>query len=92
MREQADKKGGGISLIKEKGGCTWEKIESECSDILSAKLNLGKVSIYITLVYMDVKDKERNKSIYEKLNMGMEGAMKSELPVMVMGNFNGHLG
>ena len=27
MREQADKKGGGISLIKEKGGCTWEKIE-----------------------------------------------------------------
>ena len=72
-------------MIKEKGGCTWEKIESECSDILSAKLNLGKVRIYIMPVYMDVKDKERNKSIYEKLNMGMEGAMNCELPVMVMG-------
>ena len=34
MREQTDKKGGGISLIKEKGGCTWVKIESECSDIV----------------------------------------------------------
>ena len=92
MREQADQKGGGILLMKEKGGCTWEKTKSECNDILNAKLNLGKVSIYIMLVYMDVKDKERNKSIYEKLNMGMEGAMNSELPVMVMGDFNGHAG
>ena len=47
------------------------------------------------LVYMDVKDKEINKSVYEKtekLNKGMEGVMNSELPVMVMGDFNGHVG
>ena len=44
------------------------------------------------LVYIDVKDRERNANIYENLNIGMEMAVSSEMPIIKMGDFNGHVG
>ena len=92
MRGQDDKRGGGISLIKGKNGCAWEKADYSCSDILMGRLNLWKLSIYILLVYIDVKDRERNANIYENLNIGMEVAVSSEMPIIIMCDFNGHVG
>ena len=91
MRRQDDKRGGGIYLIKVNDGCTWENIDNACSDILMARINLWKLIIYIMLVYIDVKDKERNVNIYENLNIGMEVAVSSEMPI-ILGDFNGLVG
>ena len=50
MRGQDNKRGGEISLIK----------GNARSDMLTARLNLWKLSMYIMLVYIDVKDSEIN--------------------------------
>ena len=50
------------------------------------------MSICVVLVYIDTKDRERNKYIYENLNACMEVAVNSEMPIIGMGDFNGHVG
>ena len=49
------------------------------------------MKIYVLLVYLDVKDKERNKYIYEYLDLMMRD-LDNQMPVIVMGDFNGHVG
>ena len=44
------------------------------------------------LVYIDVKDREGNANIYENLSIGMEMTVSSEMPIIIMVDFNGHVG
>ena len=44
------------------------------------------------LLYIDVKNRERNANIYENLNILMEMAVSSEMPIIIMWDFNGHVG
>ena len=41
---------------------------------------------------MDDKDSEINKNIYENLNIGTEVAVKSEMPIIKIGDYIGHVG
>ena len=93
-REMNDKKGGGLAVIglshmfKE----NIEMKESKCKDIMNIEfeINKGKV-IKIFIVYIDVKDKVRNAGIYGQLNKLMEEVGEEE-KVVVMGDFNSHIG
>ena len=44
-------------------------------------LDLGRLKIYVLLVYLDVKDKERNKYIYENLDLIMRD-LDNQMPVL----------
>ena len=35
------------------------------------------------LLYIDVKDRVRNKNMYENLNIGMEVAVDSDIPIII---------
>ena len=50
-------------------------------DILNVALDLGRLKIYVLLVYLDVKDKERNKYIYENLDLMMRD-LDNQMPVL----------
>ena len=91
MREQTDKKGGGLTMLKDRDDYNYDKLDNTFRDILNVKLDLGRLNIYVLMVYLDVKDKERNKYIYENLDLMMR-EMDNQMPVIVMGNFNGHVG
>ena len=70
-------------------------MDNTCIDILNVKLDLGRLKIYVLLVYLDVKGKERNKYIYiyiyENLDLMMRD-LENQMPVIVIGDFNGHVG
>ena len=90
MREQTDKKGGGLTMLKDRDDCKCDKLDNTCRDILNVKLDLGRLKIYVLLVYLDVKDKEKNKYIYKNLDLMMRD-LDNQMPVIVMGDFNGHV-
>ena len=51
---------------------------------------MRNVKIVIMLIYLDVKDKERNRKIVEDLEMNLEKC--EEKNMLLMGGFNGHPG
>ena len=68
-----------------------QKIECPNPDILAVKWEWKGKQGLIVLVYMDVKEGDRNNKIYEeteKLIVGQE----EEMPILVMGDFNAPVG
>ena len=47
MREQTDKKGGGLTMLKDSDDYKYEKLDHTCRDILNVKLDLGRLKIYV---------------------------------------------
>ena len=89
-RKEGDKKGGGLMSLFE-NNVKVEMIETRSDDILCFSVWISNVKIFIILVYMDVKDQGRNDKIKREVldileDMGMDDN------VMVLGDFNGHLG
>ena len=89
-REIGDKKGSGLKLLKMRDCSDFERVESKCRDILVVRWVLGDMSVFIVLVYIDVKDKERNRYIHSKLDQSLL-AIGGDSAVVVMVNFNGHV-
>ena len=52
---------------------------------------MGEMSVLIVLVYMNVRDRERNRYIYSKLDQSLF-AIGGNSAVVVMGDFNGRVG
>ena len=77
-------------MLKDRDDHKYDKLDNTCRDILNVKLDLGRLKIYVLLVYLDVKDKERNKYIWENLDLRMK-ELDDQMPVIVMGDFNGHV-
>ena len=90
MREQTDKKGGGLTMLKYRDDCKYDKLGYTCRVILNAKLDLGRQKIYVLLEHHDVNDK-RDKYIYENLDLMMK-ELDNQMPVIVIGDFNGDIG
>ena len=66
-------------------------MDSSCRDILIVKLTVGELVVYVFLGYLNVNDTGRNKYIYESMDQGI-AAIVGDACVIVMGNFNGHVG
>jgi len=94
MRELKDKKGGGLMILYRKDDLLKMEIsqrETTNSDILAVKVVVGCLKVLIALVYIDVKDKERNLKIYEDLNIIMQDT-PMDYGKIIMGDFNAHVG
>ena len=50
MRDQTDKKGGILPMLKDRDDYKYDKLDNTCKDILNVKLDLGRLNIeYIVL-------------------------------------------
>ena len=87
----ADKKGGRLALLKMRDGSNFERMESEFRDVLVVGWVMEEMRVFIVLVYMDVRDRERNRYIYSKLDQSLL-AIGGNSAVVVIGDFNGHVG
>ena len=97
MRKLSDKKGGGITVLYPNNDLIdLEIVNSRNCDLLDlkGKLTKGKVDLRIIVVYFSVqnnqKDKENNLDMKKEIEKKIEEA--SEQAVIVIGDFNGHIG
>ena len=90
MRSAQDKKGGGLVIATSNKECLLRGLPNKSDDLLIVEIEVWNVKIVIMLIYLDVKDKERNRKIVEDLEMNLE--RREEKNVLLMGDFNGHLG
>jgi len=92
MRNMEDKKGGGLMLIYRMAD-EMEVVQrtNGSRDILAVDVTIGCIKLAIVLVYIDVKDKDRNLQIYRNLDEILEG-IPNGLGKIVMGDFNAHIG
>ena len=70
-------------MPKNRDDYKYDKLDNTCRDILNVKLDLGRLKTYVLLVYLNVKDKERNKYIYKNLDLMMRD-LDNQMPVIVM--------
>lgn len=75
MREEQDRKGGGLMLIYRRNrGIEFEKIETRwCKDVLHAKGKMEGREVGIIVVYFTVKDDTRNIKIKKEIETIMKG-------------------
>ena len=96
MREEKDKKGGGLMVIyKEEKELELVKLDTNSKDILDIKGKIYDIDTRIMIVYMDCasdrEGKERNIRIREELERKIEEIGDQEA-LIIMGDFNCHLG
>ena len=91
MREERDKKGGGLMALAKKGSHQSIGIKPIVNnDIMEMEIIICGIRIMLLLVYMDVQNQERNILIRTELGRRLEEL--SDEMLLVMGDFNGHLG
>ena len=91
MRNINDKKGGGLMVIWRGGkNININEIITNNCDIMLLKLCVSNNCIYVLLIYMATNDNERNKYIMEEIEIIIRSYENK--PLMIMGDFNGHLG
>ena len=78
-------------ILKKKGESGFEEVRSDSVDVLAVRVVERNIGFLLLLVYLDVKDKDRNQKIYEELDRLM-GAEQDGGAVLVIGDFNGHVG
>ena len=61
-------------------------MDSGCKDILIVKMAVGELVVYVFLVYLDARDRDRNKYFDESIAAIVGGAC-----IVVMEDFNGHV-
>ena len=90
MRDQKDKKGGGIMVLyKDSKEIELKKIDCKNKDLLQLKGSIYGEKTLILVVYFAVNDKERNKRIKEEIESIIDD---EEEAVILTGDFNGHTG
>ena len=96
MREEKDKKGGGLMLVyRDMEEIELVKVETNSRDILEIKGKVYGKDIRIMVAYMDCagdrEGKERNVKIRAELEKRIEKVEDNEA-LIIMGDFNCHLG
>ena len=87
MRSAQDKKGGGLMIATSNKECLLRGLPNNSDDLLIVEIEVWNVKIVIMLIYLDVKDKERNRKMVEDLEMNLEKC--EEKNKLLMGDFNG---
>ena len=96
MREDEEKRGGGLMVMyREREGFRWAKIENGIPDILEIEGRLGDIEARIFLCYFRTGNEEEiirgNRELREYI-LGRIEQIEQEIGIMVLGDFNGHLG
>ena len=96
MRDMQDRKGGGlVCAFKENNNIDLEKKESNSKEILHIKGKIGDCKLTMVLVYMrtgnDAEVEQGNREIMRECG-AIVGAVVEGEGVLVLGDFNGHLG
>ena len=95
-REEKDKKGGGLLIMyKDHSKVKLEEVIVQNNDILVLKGTIGRHKITIVLVYYATRTSSGSKEINRRITSCLEEIMENtdeEEHVMIMGDFNGHLG
>ena len=91
MREKEDKKGGGIMVMyRQNRNIMLEKQENNMKDYLFLKGSIYGMEVNMVIVYFATNDKERNKKLKKEIGDIIENNVEGNL--IVMGDFNGHVG
>ena len=91
FRDKDDKKGGGLTIMWKKSvGIEIKKNKEQHQDVLHVTVKVHGYSFEMILLYISVSDKERNLQIKEKVENILKE--KEENPVLLLGDFNGHVG
>ena len=91
-RETSDKNGGGIMILyKADNNIKIVPRNRKHPDLLTVEINIGNIvmtliTLYLSIVYNE-KDRARNNKIIELV----EQEITDTVPVMIIGDFNGHL-
>ena len=91
MRNLKDKKGGGIMLLYNKKNHI-EKLDSGHSDVLYVNSNVNNLNFKMITTYLDVKDINKNHKIKEITMKILEKNNNEDIPLILLGDFNAHLG
>ena len=89
-RDINDKKGGGL-MIQMGKEIKHNLHSTDCSDLLFIDTEIGNKKVKVILVYMDVVSEERNIKIRKELDDILENCTDED-NIVVLGDFNGHLG
>ena len=94
FRKEGDKKGEGLSiLMRESKGKKIENLEARHSDVLHVRCTMGGFSFDIVLVYLASDDGEREMmSIEVEIVRILNNISLKEIPYVLLGDFNSHLG
>ena len=92
MRTKEDKKGGGFTVVwSTKSGLHAEEVPCNNPDLLKIKIQYKTMLVTMLLVYVDCKENERINYMYKTLNDELL-EVKDKENLIVLGDFNGHLG
>ena len=64
MRDDEDKKGGGLMMISADDSLEISKLDSRNSDVMIAEVKQSHFVFIVMLIYVDVADRLRNENIY----------------------------
>ena len=96
MRKSTDKKGGGLLMMYKESCMNLKKMTNNNTDLLHVTMQRGSIKLHIILVYFSVvtkpEDKEFNKKMKSEIEKMIEARNENEEPLIVMGDFNGHIG
>lgn len=94
LREQKDKKGGGLMILTREGKLELKKTQSRSNDILDVEGRVGNENIRLILLYMaaggTAEAAARNRKIEEEVEQKIQSNEVNNL--IVLGDLNGHLG
>lgn len=89
-RKMDDKKGGGLLILSKNKTLTLTKQDTASDDVLAVLTTSKNYKFKIILTYMSTNDHNRNQRIKNCIEDNL--AKEIEMPTILLGDFNGHLG
>ena len=91
MRETNDKKGGGILMMHRiSSNFNLNQLRNSHKDYVYVEGEIGGIKLFIFLVYFSVNDNERNDQLRKEIETHLNKIWDEA--VLVLGDFNGHVG
>ena len=76
MRSVRDKKGGGLMIATRSRECLLRRLLNKSDDLLIVEIEVRNVKVVIMQIYLDVKDKKRNRKILKELETNLENVKR----------------
>ena len=89
MRKEQDKKGGGLLMAADGDKSRFDKLSNVSEDLLIVRVEIMGFEVVIFVIFLDIKDRERNRKIIEDLERYLE--KHEDGNIILMGDCNGHL-
>ena len=90
IRKEQDKKGERLLIAAGGDRCIFDKLSNVSEDLLIVRVKTVGFEVVIFVIYLDVKDRERNRKIDEDVERNLE--KHEDKNILFIGDFNGHLG